>query len=115
MASDQSRQPRDACPHCGKSTGLRWWHLLPSGNRHRRIRCGSCQGYFDVADKSRMASILGGMAGMALALFFLFAPIVKAGGGSRLAALEGTVAVVVLFGVGSVLLGWLTLRLVPKS
>jgi len=115
MSTDQSQLPRDTCPHCGKPTGLRFWHLLPSGNRQRRIRCRSCPGYFDVADNSRIASILGGLAGMAPALFFLFGPIVKAGGGSRFAVLEGTAAVALAFSAGSVLFGWLTLRLVPKS
>jgi hypothetical protein len=52
---------------------------------------------------------------MGPAIFFLFGPIVRAGGGGRLAVLAGTAAVALSFGAGSILLGLLTLRLVPKK
>lgn len=114
MANDQSPVTGNRCPHCGKPPGLRFWHLLPSSTRERKIRCRACQGLFDVADGSRMASVLGGLAGMAPAVFFLFAPIVKAGGGSRLSMLAGSAVVAACFGLGSIIFGRLTLRLVPR-
>jgi hypothetical protein len=105
---------RGDCPHCGKPAGLRWWSLLPSNNRKRSFKCQSCQRSYDASDVSKMASIFGGLAGMGPGIF-LFGRILQAGGGhSAASVIVATAVVTACFALGAIILGWLTLRLVPK-
>jgi uncharacterized protein (DUF983 family) len=112
MASENPSR-RDACPHCGKPAGIRFRDLLPSNARNRAFKCRSCGGLYDLSDTCRIASMLGGLASMFPAIF-LFGRIVKAGNGSKWAVVAGTAVLIVLFGVASIVVGTLTLRLQPK-
>lgn len=86
---------------------------MPSGVRNRAFKCRSCGGLYDLSDTCRIASMMGGLAGMFPAIF-LFGRIVKAGSGSRWAVLAGTLVVALGFGLVSIVFGVLTLRLQPK-
>ena len=112
MPADVTRA-RGACPHCGKPAGLRWWSLLPSNQRNRSFKCQSCQQLYDVSDGSKMASILGGLIGIGPGAL-MFGRILHAEGRSAASMIEATAFVAGSFALGSVLFGWLTLRLVPK-
>lgn len=102
-----------ACPHCGKPAGIRWTALLPSNARDRSFACKACGGRYDVSDVCKMASIFGGLLGLGPGIY-LFGQLARGRGGSALTAIVGTAAVVLLFGIGSLGLAWVTLRLVPK-
>lgn len=60
-----------------------------------------------------MASIFGGLLGFGPGVL-LFGRLARAGSSSTAIALGGTAAVLLCFGLGSMGLAWLTLRLVPK-
>lgn len=87
--------------------------LLPSNARNRAYTCVSCGGKFDTSDGSKMASIFGGLLGLGPGVL-LFGRIAKGGGSSAAIAVAGTAVVIVSFGLASICLAWLTLRLVPK-
>jgi hypothetical protein len=61
-----------------------------------------------------MASIIGGLLGMGPGIYIL-GQIVKRGHGSALGILAGTAAAGLTFVCASLLLGWITRRLVSKS
>jgi hypothetical protein len=114
MVNERRVGARKACPHCGKAPGLRWWYLLPSNNSRRVLTCVHCSGKYDSSDGSKTASIMGALLGTGPAILLL-GKIVKHGHGSAVWVVAGTVAAAGVFMVASVLLAWLTLRLVPKS
>ena len=114
MASEPKPSRRLACPHCGKPPRLRWWYLLPTNNSRRVLTCAQCNGGYDLSDSSKVASIMGGLLGLGPAVLLL-GKIVKYGHGSKVWVVVATAAAAALFMTGSVLLGWLTARLVPKT
>jgi uncharacterized protein (DUF983 family) len=114
MASEPKPGARLACPHCGKSPGLRWWYLLPSNNSRRVLTCRQCNAGYDLSDSSKIGSIMGGLLGLGPAVLVL-GRIVKYGHGTKVWVVVATAAAAAMFMTGSVLLGWLTARLVPKS
>jgi hypothetical protein len=93
---------------------MRWWHLLPSGERNRILVCRSCGGHFDLSNNSKMASVLAGLIGMALAVFFAFQWIVKAGHGSKASIFAGVAVVALVMGLAAIAAARLTLKLEPK-
>src|SRR3954466_11767371 len=113
MVSEPNPGGRNACPHCGKPPGLRWWYLLPTNNSRRVLTCAQCNGGYDLSDASKIASIMGGLLGLGPAVLLL-GRIVKFGNGSKVWVVVAPAAAAALFMTGSVLLGWLTARLVPK-
>jgi uncharacterized protein (DUF983 family) len=113
MVSEPQPGARNACPRCGKPPGWRWWHLLPTNNSRRVLTCAHCKGGYDFSDSSKIASIMGGLLGLGPAVLLL-GKIVKYGHGSRVWVVVATAAAALLFMTGSVLLGWLTARLIPK-
>jgi hypothetical protein len=114
MVDESPARARHACPHCGKPPGLRWWTLLPSSNARRVLTCLQCRGKYDLSDASKIASIFGGLLGLGPAIFIL-GKLVRHGHGAAVWTLAGTVAAGATFMAGSLLLAWITLRLVPKS
>ena len=112
--SEASGSNKRACPHCGKPPGLRWYHLLPSNNRNRVLKCVACGGAYDVSDGAKIAAMIGGFLGMGPAIL-LFGKIARAGHGSAAATLGGTIIVAAAFALGSVLVASLALSLVPKT
>jgi len=113
MVDEPKSGPRNVCPHCGKAPGLRWWYLLPSNNARRILTCAKCGGGYDQSDSSKIASIMGGLLGVGPAVVLL-GRITKYGHGSAVSVGVGVAVALVLFMAGSVLLGRLTMRLVPK-
>jgi uncharacterized protein (DUF983 family) len=113
MGQDNGSTKR-VCPHCGKPPGLRWYHLLPSNNRHRVLKCGACGGDYDLSDGAKIASMMGGFLGMGPAIV-VFGKIARAGHGSAAASVAGTLIVAAAFALGSMLVATLALRLVPKT
>lgn len=113
MTEVSTPRKRGSCPHCGKPAGLRWWHLLPSSDRRRVLKCTSCGGTFDLSDGAKVASMMGGFLGMAPSIF-LFGRIAAAGHGSKASIVLATAVVAGGFGLGSMLVAWISLRLVPK-
>ena len=61
-----------------------------------------------------MASVMGGMLGMALGMFFPFQWIVSAGHGSKMAIVEGIAAAALTVGLAATTAARLTLQLEPK-
>ena len=102
---------KDSCPHCGKSVGLSNWTLLPSRDNKRVLACQSCGRHFGLSNSCKMASMLGGMVGMALAVAFPFGWIVAFGHGSKLYLVLGVVVVALGFGLASVGLARMALGL----
>lgn len=88
--------------------------LLPSNNRNREYRCQACSGKYDLSDTSRIASLFGGLIGLGPGIY-LFGYLNKVGGHTALVTAAGTIAVVVAFGICSLSLAWLTLRLDKRS
>jgi len=111
MTNEPTAQAKDSCPHCGKSVGLSGWTLLPSRNNNRILTCKSCGRHFDLTNSCKMASMLGGMVGMALAVAFPFAWIIRVGHGSKLYLVSGVIAVALGFGLASVGMARLALGL----
>ena len=105
---------KDACPHCAKSVGLSWWDLLPSRDNNRILTCRACGGHFDLSNACKMASIVGGMLGMALGMFFPFVWIVKAGHSSKISIIEGIAAAALAVGLAATTAARLTLHLESK-
>jgi hypothetical protein len=93
---------KDSCPHCDKSVGLSNWTLLPSRDNKRVLACKSCGGHFALSNACKMASMLGGMVGMAVAVAFPFGWIVGVGHGGKLYLVLGVVVVALGFGLASV-------------
>ena len=115
VTSPATTPSKDSCPHCGRTAGLDWWSLLPSRDNNRVLTCRSCGGHFDLANNCKMASIVGGMLGMAVGMFLPFQWIVRAGHGSKFSVLEGIVAAALTIGLASTTAARLTLRLEAKS
>jgi len=115
MPAATPTQPKDACPHCSKSVGLPWWKLLPSRERNRVLTCSACGGHFDLSNGCKMASVMSGMAGMALAMTFPFQWIIKAGHASKSSVLAGIAAGVVVVVLAATAAARLTLRLEAKA
>jgi hypothetical protein len=111
--AQESTQKGNACPHCGKPVQVRWSMLLPSNNRNRSYKCGSCGGLYDLSDGSKVASILGGLVSLGPGVL-LFGRLTRGHAGSMSSAVIGTLAVIVVFSLGSIVAGRLTLSLVPK-
>ncbi|MES1209286.1 MAG: hypothetical protein ABUS79_25390 [Pseudomonadota bacterium] len=111
--SQGSASSNRACPHCGKPPGLRWYHLLPSNNRNRVLKCVACGGAYDLSDGAKIASMMGGFLGMGPAIL-LFGKIARAGHGSAAATVAGTILVGAAFALGSMLVASLAMRLVAK-
>jgi hypothetical protein len=112
--SESAGSSKRACPHCGKPPGLRWYHLLPSNNRNRVLKCVACSRPYDLSDGAKIASMMGGFLGMGPAIL-LFGKIARAGHGSAAATLGGTLVVALAFALGSMLVATLAMRLVPKT
>ena len=93
---------KDACPHCGKQTGLTTWDLLPSRDNKRFLVCKACGGHYDLTNGNKMMSIIAGMVGMAVAMAGPFQWIVSAGHASKgsIAAGIAVVIVAVVQGLG---------------
>jgi hypothetical protein len=100
--SENPNRSKDSCPHCGRPVGLSGWTLLPSRDNKRILTCKACGGHFDLSNSCKMASMLGGMVGMAVVVAFPFGWIVRAGHGSKLFMLVGALAVALGFGLASV-------------
>jgi hypothetical protein len=113
MSEATTPQKRGSCPRCGKPAGLRWWNFLPSSDRRRVLKCPSCGGTFDLSDGSKIASIMGGFLGMGPSIFLL-GRITAAGHGSKPSIVLGTLVVAAGFGLGSIVVTWISLRLVSK-
>jgi hypothetical protein len=114
MTNQPAVASKDACPHCGKPVGLRWWTLMPSSDRRRQLKCQACGKQYDLSDSCKVAAMMGGMAGMGLTVLLLFGRIVKAGHGSKLYIGAATAVVMLGFGLGALVLGRITLRLEAK-
>jgi hypothetical protein len=102
---------KDSCPHCGKPVGLSLWTLLPSSDRRRQLKCRACGRQYDLSDGCKVSAMMGGMAGMGLTVFLLFGRIVAAGHGGKVFIALATAVVLFGFGLGSIALGRMTLRL----
>jgi hypothetical protein len=94
--------------------GLSWWNLLPSRDNDRVLVCKACGGNFDLSNACKMTSILGGMAGMALAMSFPFQWIVRAGHGSKGSIVSGIVVAALAIGFGATTGARVTLQLERK-
>ena len=114
MADQPAAGSRDGCPHCGKAVGLRWWALMPSSDRRRRLTCQACGKHYDLSDSCKMSAMMGGMAGMGLTVLLLFGRIVAAGHGSKPYIGAASAVVLLGFGLGAAALARITLRLEPK-
>lgn len=110
MASAELRA-KDSCPHCGRPVGLSGWTLLPSRDNKRILTCKACGGHFDLSNACKMASMMGGMIGMAVAVAFPFGWIIRAGHGSKLFLLLGALVVAGGFCLASVTLARMALSL----
>jgi hypothetical protein len=113
MSDEQRADSKDSCPHCGKPVGLRWWDLLPSGVRNRTLKCQACGRGYDLSDGSKMAAMIGGLVALGPAIL-LFGRIIKAGHGSKVYLVAAMVEVMLAFGLASLALARITLRLVRK-
>jgi hypothetical protein len=114
MSGAPATRRKDACPHCGRSVGLPWWKLLPSRERNRVLTCSACGGHFDLTNGCKMASVMSGMVGMALAMAFPFQWIIKAGHASKASLLAGMAAAVIVVGLAVTAAARLTLSLEAK-
>ena len=114
MSTPPAARPKDACPHCGGTTGMSLWALFPSRDNNRRLTCKSCGRSYDVSNNSKMASVLAGMLGMAAGTMGPFVWILKAGHGSKLSVVGGIATVMLCIGFAAVAAGRLTLSLVKK-
>ena len=114
MTNPGTTRAKDACPHCGRSVNLVWWSLLPSRDNKKFFTCGACGGHFELANATKMASVMGGMLGMMLGMFFPFQWIARAGHGSKLSIIEGIVVAALAVGLGATTAARLTLKLEPK-
>jgi len=72
-----------------------------------------CQGHYDLADSSKIASTVGALFGLGPGVYLL-GTIVRAGHNQALYKIAGSVACMALFLIGSMVAGALTLKLVPK-
>ena len=104
---------RASCPRCGKPPGLRWTYFLPSNTRGRVLKCRACDGGYDLSDGCKIAGLMGGLLGLGPSIL-LFGRIVTAGHGSAPFVIAATAVVISGFTLGSLLLAWVSLRLVPK-
>ena len=91
------------------------WSLLPSSDRNRKLLCKVCGRQYDLSDSCKISSMMGGMVGMGVTVLLLFGRIVTAGHGSKLYIGLATAVVLLGFGLSSIGLARLTLRLVPKT
>ncbi len=95
--------------------GLVWWDLLPSRDNKKFFICKACGGSYQLSNASKMASVVGGMVGMALGMFFPFQWLASAGHGSKLSIVEGVVAAALTLGIASVGAARVALQLEPKT
>jgi len=105
---------KDACPHCGKPTGLTTWDLLPSRDNKRFLVCKACGGHYDLTNGNKMMSILSGMVGMAVAMAGPFQWILKAGHASKGSIAAGIAVAALSIGVFSITAARLGLQLEIK-
>ena len=91
-----------------------WWDLLPSRDNRRFFTCKACGGHFALSNFCKMASIVGGMLGMAFGMFFPFEWIVKAGQGSKTSIIEGIAVAALTVGFAATTAARLTLQLESK-
>jgi hypothetical protein len=77
------------------------------------FKCKHCGGGYDLSDGSKIASIMGALLGIGPGIYVL-GKIVQRGHRSVLHTIVGTAAAAGLFMLGSLLLGWLTRKLVAK-
>ncbi len=110
-----TKRKKDACPHCGRSVGLVWWDLLPSLDNKKFFICKGCGGRYQLSNACKMASVMAGMVGMALGMFFPFQWLVSAGHGSKLSVVEGIVAAALTLGLASVGAARVALQLEPMT
>jgi hypothetical protein len=113
--TNPSTRPKDACPHCGRPVNLAWWSLLPSLDNKKFLICAACSGQFELANGTKMASVMAGMVGMMLGMFFPFQWIARAGHGSKLSIIEGIAVAALVVGFSSTTAARLTLQLEPKK
>ena len=105
---------KDACPNCGRSLGLVWWDLLPSRDNKRFFTCKGCGGHLALSNSCKMASVVGGMLGMALGMFLPFEWIVRGGHGSKTSIIEGIAVAALTVGFAATTAARLTLQLESK-
>jgi hypothetical protein len=98
-----------SCPHCGKRTGLSLLALLPAPNTDDDFKCRACGGHFKLAERTRLWSLGGGLLAL-LPVLFLFGHF-GAKWSAAITAAVGVAVTLIAFGLGSIALGWLTLRL----
>jgi hypothetical protein len=110
----ETKRPKDACPHCGKPVGLSNWNLLPSRENNRFLVCKACGGHYDLTNGNKMMSILFGMVGMAAAMAGPFQWIVKAGHASKGSIAAGIAVAMLSIGVFSITAARLGLQLEAK-
>jgi len=113
MPDAASTPSRFRCPHCGKPPGLRWTQFLPSNTRNREFTCRACGNAYDTSDACRMAGMMGALLGMGLSIL-LFGRIVKAGHGATPSVVAATAVVIAGFALGSVIVTWISFKLVRK-
>ena len=113
MAEPTPPRPRSSCPRCGKPPGLRWTYFLPSNTRNRVLKCDACGGGYDLSDNTKIAGLLAGLLSLGPSIL-LFGRIIAAGHGAAASKIAATGVVIAGFVLGSTLLSWITLKLVPK-
>ena len=75
----------------------------------------ACGGRFELSNACKMASVMGGMLGMALGNVLSFSNgSVSAGHGSKMAIVEGIAAAALTVGLAATTAARLTLQLEPK-
>ena len=109
-----TNRKKDACPHCGRSVDLVWWDLLPSVDNKTFFICKACGGRYQLSNACKMASVVGGMVGMALGMFLPFQWLVSAGHGSKLSIVEGVAAAALTLGLAAVGSARVAMQLEPS-
>jgi hypothetical protein len=92
-----------------------WWDLLPSRDNKKFFVCKACGGHYQLSNGTKMASVMGGMVGMAVGMFFPFQWIATAGHGSKLSIVEGVVAAALTLGLASTGAARVALQLEAKA
>jgi hypothetical protein len=75
------------------------------------LTCKACGRHYDLTDRSKMGSIVGGMVGMGFGLLVPFQWIVKSGHGSKLSAFVGIAVAALCVGLLATVGARLTLGL----
>ncbi|HEX4406180.1 MAG TPA: hypothetical protein VH560_15185 [Polyangia bacterium] len=92
---------------------MRWASLLPSNDRKRSFKCAACGQLYDLSDGSKVASILGGVLSLGPGVL-LFGNITRGHPRSPIAVALGTLVIIAVFAVGSIVAGRVALGLVRK-